>query len=283
MKQNSKPKAAPGTMKRVLQALRPYQGLILLSVLFSTAAVALTLYLPVLVGRAIDHIVGPGKVAFREIRTVLLEIALIAGLTALVQWLVSVINNRVTYQVVRDIRVRAFRHLQRLPLSWLDGQSVGSVVSRIITDVDQFADGLLLGFTQLFTGVVTILGTLGFMLSIKPLIAGIVIVLTPLSFVVARFIASHTHQYFLDQSKTRAEQTAFVDELLGNQKVVKAFRRYREHARFIRGMIGSMGFKQTYIEFVAPKRFAGVSKFSPRKMLHLAAAVPILNRNAEKS
>ena len=225
MKQNSKPKAAPGTMKRVLQALRPYQGLILLSVLFSTAAVALTLYLPVLVGRAIDHIVGPGKVAFREIRTVLLEIALIAGLTALVQWLVSVINNRVTYQVVRDIRVRAFRHLQRLPLSWLDGQSVGSVVSRIITDVDQFADGLLLGFTQLFTGVVTILGTLGFMLSIKPLIAGIVIVLTPLSFVVARFIASHTHQYFLDQSKTRAEQTAFVDELLGNQKVVKAFGR----------------------------------------------------------
>ena len=225
MKQNSKPKAAPGTMKRVLQALRPYQGLILLSVLFSTAAVALTLYLPVLVGRAIDHIVGPGKVSFREIRTVLLEIALIAGLTALVQWLVSVINNRVTYQVVRDIRVRAFRHLQRLPLSWLDGQSVGSVVSRIITDVDQFADGLLLGFTQLFTGVVTILGTLGFMLSIKPLIAGIVIVLTPLSFVVARFIASHTHQYFLDQSKTRAEQTAFVDELLGNQKVVKAFGR----------------------------------------------------------
>ena len=225
MKQNSKPKAAPGTMKRVLQALRPYQGLILLSVLFSTAAVALTLYLPVLVGRAIDHIVGPGKVAFREIRTILLEIALIAGLTALVQWLVSVINNRVTYQVVRDIRVRAFRHLQRLPLSWLDGQSVGSVVSRIITDVDQFADGLLLGFTQLFTGVVTILGTLGFMLSIKPLIAGIVIVLTPLSFVVARFIASHTHQYFLDQSKTRAEQTAFVDELLGNQKVVKAFGR----------------------------------------------------------
>ena len=225
MKQNSKPKAAPGTMKRVLLALRPYQGLILLSVLFSTAAVALTLYLPVLVGRAIDHIVGPGKVAFREIRTVLLEIALIAGLTALVQWLVSIINNRVTYQVVRDIRVRAFRHLQRLPLSWLDGQSVGSVVSRIITDVDQFADGLLLGFTQLFTGVVTILGTLGFMLSIKPLIAGIVIVLTPLSFVVARFIASHTHQYFLDQSKTRAEQTAFVNELLGNQKVVKAFGR----------------------------------------------------------
>ncbi|MBR6119838.1 MAG: ABC transporter ATP-binding protein [Oscillospiraceae bacterium] len=225
MKQNSKQKAAPGTMKRVLQALRPYRGLILLSVLFSTAAVALTLYLPVLVGRAIDHIAGPGRVAFDEIGSLLLEIALIAGLTALVQWLVSVINNRVTYQVVRDIRVRAFRHLQRLPLSWLDGQSVGSVVSRIITDVDQFADGLLLGFTQLFTGVVTILGTLVFMISIKPLIAGIVIVLTPLSFVVARFIASHTHQYFLDQSKTRAEQTAYVDELLGNQKVVKAFGR----------------------------------------------------------
>ena len=231
MKQNNRQKAAPGTMKRVLQALKPYGGLILLSVLFSTATVALTLYLPVLVGRAIDHIVGPGRVAFDEIGRILLQIALIAGLTALVQWLVSVINNRVTYQVVRDIRVRAFRHLQKLPLSWLDGQSVGSVVSRIITDVDQFADGLLLGFTQLFTGVVTILGTLGFMLSIKPLIAGIVIVLTPLSFVVARFIASHTHQYFLDQSKTRAEQTAYVDELLGNQKVVKAFGREERNVK----------------------------------------------------
>ena len=218
-------KTAPGTMKRVLGLLRPYRWLILLSVLFSAATVATTLYIPVLVGRAIDRILGPGRVDFGAIGSLLLQIALFAGLTALVQWLVSVVNNRVTYQTVRDVRNQAFSHLQRLPLSYLDTQSVGSVVSRIITDVDQFADGLLLGFTQLFTGVVTILGTLGFMLSIKPLIALIVIVLTPLSFVVAKFIASHTHQYFLDQSKTRAEQTAFVDELLGNQKVVKAFGR----------------------------------------------------------
>ena len=214
-----------GTMKRVLKALRPYRWLILLSILFSAATVALTLYIPVLVGRAIDHILGPRQVDFDAVWKLLLTIALFAVLTALVQWLVSVINNRVTYDVVRDVRNRAFRHLQRLPLSYLDKQSVGSIVSQIITDVDQFADGLLLGFTQLFTGIVTILGTLGFMLSIKPLIALIVIVLTPLSFVVAKFIASHTHSYFLEQSKTRAEQTAFVDELLGSQKVVKAFGR----------------------------------------------------------
>ena len=217
--------AAPGTMKRVLSLLRPYSWLIVLSILFSAATVALTLYIPVLVGRAIDHILGPGQVDFDAVWKLLLTIALFAVLTALVQWLVSVINNRVTYDVVRDVRNRAFRHLQRLPLSYLDKQSVGSIVSQIITDVDQFADGLLLGFTQLFTGIVTILGTLGFMLSIKPLIALIVIVLTPLSFVVAKFIASHTHSYFLEQSKTRAEQTAFVDELLGSQKVVKAFGR----------------------------------------------------------
>ena len=219
-----KPNAAPsGTMKRILKLLRPYSWFIVLSIVFSAAAVALTLYIPVLVGRAIDRILGPGRVDFAAIGTILAEIAVFAALTALVQWLISVLNNRVAFAVVRDIRDRAFRHLQRLPLSYLDQNSVGSVVSRIITDVDQFSDGLLLGFTQLFTGVITILGTLGFMLSIKPLIALIVIVLTPLSFVVAKFIASHTHSYFIEQSRTRAEQTAFVDERLGSQKVVKAF------------------------------------------------------------
>ena len=216
---------APGTMKRILTLLRPYWYLIAGSILFSAFTVAGTLYVPILVGRAIDHIAGPGQVDLGAVGKLLLQIGVFAGLTALVQWLVSVINNRVAFAVVRDLRDRAFRHLQRLPLSWLDRQSVGSVVSRIITDVDQFSDGLLLGFTQLFTGVVTILGTLGFMLAIKPLIAGIVVVLTPLSFVMAKFIASHTHSYFLDQSKTRAEQTAFVDELLGSQRVVKAFGR----------------------------------------------------------
>ena len=216
---------APGTMKRILTLLRPYWYLIAGSILGSALVVAGTLYIPILVGRAIDRIVGPGQVDLGAVGKLLLRIGLFAGLTALVQWLVSVLNNRVAFAVVRDLRDRAFRHLQRLPLSYLDKQSVGSVVSRIITDVDQFSDGLLLGFTQLFTGVVTILGTLVFMVSIKPLIAGIVIVLTPLSFVMAKFIASHTHSYFLEQSKTRAEQTAFVDELLGSQRVVKAFGR----------------------------------------------------------
>ena len=228
MKGNSKQSAAPGTMKRVLKTLGPYRIFILLSVLLSAATVAMTLYIPVLVGKAIDHILGPGRVSFDAVWKLLLTISVVAGLTALVQWLVSVINNRITYKVVRDIRNQAFRHIQMLPLSYLDKHSVGSIVSQIITDVDQFADGLLLGFTQLFTGVITILGTLGFMLSIKPLIALIVIVLTPLSFVVAKYIASHTHSYFLEQSKTRAEQTAFVDEMLGSQKVVKAFGREKK-------------------------------------------------------
>ena len=216
---------ASHTLRRVLKTLRPYWYLIALSVLFSAGSVALTLYIPVLVGRAIDCIVGPGSVDFADVGKQLVQIAVFAALTALVQWLISVVNNRVAFTVVRDIRDKAFCHLQRLPLSWLDGNSVGDLVSRIITDVDQFSDGLLLGFTQLFTSVITILGTLGFMLSIKPLIALIVIVLTPLSFVMAKFIASHTHNYFLEQSKTRAKQTAFVNELLGSQKVVKAFGR----------------------------------------------------------
>lgn len=225
MKRSEKQSAAPGTMKRVLQTLGSYRLWMLLSLLCAAAAVALTLYLPVLVGRAIDRIIGPGQVDFDGISALLSQILMVAVLTALVQWLNSAINNRITYRVVQDVRIRTFQHIQRLPLSYLDQQSVGSIVSRMITDVDQFADGLLLGFTQLFSGMITILGTLFFMLSIKPLIALLVIVLTPLSFVVAKYIASHTHSYFVSQSKTRAEQTAYVDEYLGNQKIVKAFGR----------------------------------------------------------
>ena len=233
--------AAPGTMKRVLTLLRSCRLLILASILLSAAAVALTLYIPVLAGRAIDCIVGPVQVDLPEIGRLSALIALFAGLAALVQWLVSVINNRVAFQVVRDVRNKAFRHLQRLPLSFLDRHSVGEIISQIITDVDQFSEGLLLGFTQLFTGVVTILGTLGFMISIKPLIAAIVIALTPLSFVVARFIASHTHSYFVAQSKIRGEQTAFVDELLGGQKVVKAFGREEQSVADFDGINDRLG------------------------------------------
>lgn len=225
MKRTNPQKAAPGTMQRVIDTLRPYWVPVLLSVILSAVTVAMTLYLPVLIGRAVDHILGPERVDFDSVRRILIQTAAVSAMTALFQWLVSVLNNRVTFQVIRDIRNRAFRHLQTLPLSYLDRHSVGSIVSQIITDVDQLADGLLLGFSQLFAGVTTIVGTMIFMVSIKPLIAAFVIVLTPLSFVAARYIATHTHSYFLQQSRTRAEQTAYIDELLGSQKVVKAFGR----------------------------------------------------------
>ena len=219
----AKQKAQPGTMKKVLEYLRPYMGLVALSVLLAAVTVALTLYVPVLIGRAIDLIVGPGQVDMQGILRLILRIAIVVVATAAVQWVVNTINNKITFQVVRDVRAQAFAKLQILPLSYIDSHPTGEIVSRVIADVDQFADGLLLGFTQLFTGVVTILGTLGFMISIRPGIALVVVLLTPLSFVVARFIATHTYSYFRQQSETRGEQTAFIDEMIGNQKVVKAF------------------------------------------------------------
>ena len=221
----SKPKqrAERGTLKKVLVYLKPYWPLVALSILLSAVTVALTLYVPVLIGQAIDQIVGPGQVALTGIVSLLYKIGVIVAATGVVQWMVNSINNKITFQVVRDVRDQAFRQLQILPLSYIDSQPVGGIVSRVIADVDQFADGLLLGFTQLFTGVVTILGTLGFMVSIRPGIAAVVVLLTPLSFLVARFIATHTYSYFRQQSETRGEQTAFIDEMLGNQKVVKAF------------------------------------------------------------
>ena len=219
----AKQKAQPGTMKKVLEYLRPYMGLVALSVLLAAVTVALTLYVPVLIGRAIDLIVGPGQVDMPGILRLILRIAIVVAATAAVQWVVNTINNKITFQVVRDVRAQAFAKLQILPLSYIDSHPTGEIVSRVIADVDQFADGLLLGLTQLFTGVVTILGTLGFMISIRPGIALVVVLLTPLSFVVARFIATHTYSYFRQQSETRGEQTAFIDEMIGNQKVVKAF------------------------------------------------------------
>ena len=219
----AKQKAQPGTMKKVLEYLRPYMGLVALSVLLAAVTVALTLYVPVLIGRAIDLIVGPGQVDMPGILRLILRIAIVVAATAAVQWVVNTINNKITFQVVRDVRAQAFAKLQILPLSYIDSHPTGEIVSRVIADVDQFADGLLLGFTQLFTGVVTILGTLGFMLTLNAPITLVVVLLTPLSFVVARFIATHTYSYFRQQSETRGEQTAFIDEMIGNQKVVKAF------------------------------------------------------------
>ena len=221
-------KAERGTLKKVLQLIKPYRLLVALSILCSAVTVALTLYVPVLIGRTIDLIIGPGQVDMPGIMRLLLRIGWIIVVTAAVQWVVNTINNRITYQVVRDVRDSAFRHLQVLPLRYIDAHPVGGIVSRIIADVDQFADGLLMGFTQLFTGVVTILGTLIFMISIRPGIAAVVVLLTPLSFVVARFIATHTYSYFKQQSETRGEQTAFIDEILGGQKVVKAFGQEQE-------------------------------------------------------
>jgi len=211
------------TLKEVLRHIKNYRHLLLLSILLAAFTVALTLYIPILIGDAIDCIVAPGQVSIREIAPILGRAAIIAVLTAAAQWLMNTVNNRITYNIVRDVRNEAFAHIQSLPLSYLDSQPSGSIVSRVIADADQFADGLLMGFTQLFTGIVTILGTLIFMLTIHPLITVVVVVLTPVSLLVARFIASRTHSFFTEQSKVRGEQTALIDEMLGNQKIVQAF------------------------------------------------------------
>ncbi len=211
------------TFLRVLDYMGKYKIFFVLSIVFATITVALTLYVPVLVGQAVDHIVARGAVEFGIIREILFKIAIIVLCTALAQWLMNICNNKITYHIVQDIRKEAFRKIQVLPLRYIDAHSYGETVSKIITDVDQFSDGLLLGFAQLFTGIITILGTLGFMVGIHPLIALVVIVITPLSLFVAKFIAQRTSSMFRLQSETRAEQTAFIDEMIGNLKVVKVF------------------------------------------------------------
>lgn len=221
--------AQSATLKRVLAAIRKYSFWMLFSILLAAGTVILTLYVPILIGQAIDHIIAPGKVDFSAILTILIRVGILAATTALMQWIMNAVNNKVTYQVVRDIRTQAFAKLNRLPLSYLDTHPTGETVSRIIADVDQFADGLLMGFTQFFTGVVTIVGTLVFMLTIHPWITLLVVVLTPLSLVTARFIASRTYSMFQLQSKTRGEQTAFINEMLDNQKIVQAFSHEEEN------------------------------------------------------
>ena len=212
-----------GTLRKVMHYLKRYWLLMTLSILFAGLTVAMTLYIPILVGRAVDLIVGPGAVDFAGIARILKEGCVIILATALLQWLMNMINNKITYQVVRDVRNEAFEKIQELPLRYLDRHPSGEVVSRIIADVDQFADGLLMGFTQLFTGAATILGTLVFMLTINVWITLLVVVLTPLSLFVAKFIATHTYDMFRLQSETRAEQTGLIDEMIGSQKVVQAF------------------------------------------------------------
>ena len=222
---SGKKKVASGTLRRILTWLKPYAPMLAISIVLSAASVALTLYVPILVGQAIDGILGKGNVDWPAVLQNLIRAAAVAAAAAVIQWIISAINNRVTFQTVRDMRNAAFGHLQELPLSYLDAHPQGEIVSRIIADADTFADGLLLGFTQLFTGVVTIAGTLYFMLRLQWWIALTVVVLTPLSLFMAKFIASRTYSMFRAQSEARGEQTAFVDEMLTGQKVVRAFGR----------------------------------------------------------
>ncbi|MBR2100274.1 MAG: ABC transporter ATP-binding protein, partial [Eubacterium sp.] len=196
---------------------------LILSILLALLSVSGTLYVPVLLGRAIDKIIGAGNVDFKAIGAILLEICIIIGVCALAQWIMNALNNKITYNVIRDMRARAFSKIESLPISFIDSNKTGDIVSRVIADVDQFADGLLMGFTQFFTGVATIIITLAFMISINFWIALVVVVVTPLSFLLAAFIAKKTHKMFSLQSKTRGEQTAFIDEMIGNQKIVDAY------------------------------------------------------------
>lgn len=210
-------------LKKVLDHIGKYKIFLLLSIVLAAISVILTLYIPILTGQAVDCILGPGAVDFDGIWAILKEMTVIIIITAVVQWLMNTCNNKIAYQVVRDVRDEAFKKLQILPLKYIDGHSHGDIVSRIIADVDQFSDGLLLGFTQLFTGVVTIIGTLIFMFSINVSTTVVVVILTPLSFFIAGFIAKRTFSMSKLQSETRGEQTALIDEMIGNEKVVKAF------------------------------------------------------------
>ena len=211
------------TMTRILDYIGAYKWLVLLSLVLAAVTVATTLYAPILVGKGVDLILGPGNVDFAGLIVILKQIAVVVFITAFAQWLMNHINNRITYYVVKDIRTRAFSHLEVLPLKYIDSHQYGDIISRIIADIDQFSEGLLMGFTQLFTGLLTILGTLGFMLVVNPLITVVVVLVTPLSLFVASYIAKKTFAMFQLQSRTRGELTSLIDEMIGNQKVVQAF------------------------------------------------------------
>ena len=210
-------------LKKVSKYVGNYKIYLILSMVFAVICVAGTLYVPVLIGNVIDFIISKNNVDFAAITPILIRVCIIVAGVALCQWLMNVCNNKITFNVVRDMRDRAFRKIETLPISYIDSHPSGEIVSRVIADVDQFADGLLMGFTQFFTGIVTILGTLGFMLSINVWITIVVVVVTPMSFLIANFVAKKTHKMFMLQSETRGEQTAFIDEMIGNQKVVDAY------------------------------------------------------------
>ena len=211
------------TIKKVWKYIEKYRLQLVISILLAGFSVALTLYVPILAGRAIDYIIGTGRVNFNGVSGILKTIAVVIVLTAILQWIMNAVNNRITYNVIRDMREAAFEKIQKLPLSYIDSHPYGETVSRVIADVDQFADGLLMGFTQFFTGVVTIIGTLIFMIRLNWQITIAVLLITPLSLVVADFIAKNTHSMFKLQSETRGEQTGLIDEIIGNLKVVRAY------------------------------------------------------------
>lgn len=210
-------------IKRIFSYVKRYNALMIFSLLLSVVSVAGALYIPVLVGRAIDLIVDSGAVYFDNIFPILIRIAVIVAVTAVCQWIMNVLNNKITFGVVRDMRDKAFSKIERLPVSYIDSHPGGDIVSRVIADADQFADGLLMGFTQFFSGIITIIGTLAFMLSINLWITLVVVLITPLSFFIASFVAKKTHTMFRLQSETRGKQTAFIDEMIGNAKTVKAY------------------------------------------------------------
>lgn len=220
-----KQKSQAATLKEVICRLGRYRIFLVFSIQLATVSVALTLYIPKLTGHAVDYVIGKGKVNFPGVIQVMIQIGVCTLITALAQWLMNVCNNKMTYQMVQDIRNEAFDKIEQLPLKYIDGHPYGEVVSRVIADVDQFSDGLLMGFTQLFTGIATIIGTFCFMLSVNVSITFVVVLITPVSFFVANFIAKRTFRMFRLQSEIRGEQTGLIDEMIGNQKVVQAFGR----------------------------------------------------------
>ena len=242
-------RGSKGTIQRVLKLIQPYRGLVLFTLLLAAVTVLTTLYAPILSGRGVDLIVGQSNVNFPALGKIAIQFGVTVCVTSICQWLMNMVNNRITFQVVRDIRVQAFQHMEILPLSYMDAHKPGDAISRINTDVEQFSDGLLMGFTQLFTGVLTILGTLGVMLFIDWRIALVVVALTPLSIFVARFIATHTYSMFKVQSETRAEMTSLVEELVGNEHLVRAFgyeRRAEERFDKINLDLQKCGVKATF-------------------------------------
>lgn len=218
------------TIKRILAYIGRYRWGVFLSLCLAAVTVVTTLYAPILIGDGVDLILGPGDVDFQGLKQVLGKMAAVIAVTAVSQWMMNHINNKITYHVVEDIRTKAFGHLEILPLKYIDSHPSGDVISRVIADIDQFSEGLLMGFTQLFTGVLTILGTLGFMFYVNAWIALVVVCVTPVSLLVASYIAKKTYVMFKRQSETRGELTGLIDEMLGNQKLVQAFG-YEEDAQ----------------------------------------------------